>query len=70
MKLSGQISKEVYKKFKNGDSIGDTELAVARFYFSDVADRLSWLGPEFHLAWVEANRVATALSGYYDARNE
>jgi hypothetical protein len=70
MKLAGQIAKEVYGKFRHGDIIGDTELAIAAMYFHDLAEKLSWLGPEFSITWKEANNIAIRLAEFCDARTK
>lgn len=70
MKAPGLIAREVYAKYINGDSIGDTELAIAAMYFDELSDKLTPLGDVFRLPANEAYRIADALGGFLAARQE
>lgn len=61
-------SLEVYNAVLNGDHISDHDLPEATQWFRNTADRLRFLGPNFHLAWKEANRVASFLEEIYHRR--
>jgi hypothetical protein len=65
---NGQIAKDVYRRYKLGDTINDDELLIAQEYFSDVGSKLTALGDVFWLAGVEAWRVAMGLRDYAKAR--
>jgi hypothetical protein len=69
MKSTGKIAKEVYEKYRKGDPIGNTELAIAAAYFQDLSDKLMPLGDVFRLAAREALEVYANLECFLSARN-
>jgi hypothetical protein len=58
----------IYEKYVNGEPLTDKELEIGAAFFRDLAHMNSQAGPVFKLAASEANRVATALEGFIDAR--
>ena len=60
--------KEIYDAVLNGDHISDHNLLEAARWFRDTADRLRLLGPNFHLTWKEAHRVASYLEEAHHSR--
>ena len=64
-----QRAHEVYEKFTEGDDLSDQDVAFGRTFYKELADKLIKCGPVFHLAWLEANKVAQRFDGFYEARH-
>jgi hypothetical protein len=64
----GYIARDVHRRLRNGDKIGDNELMIAIPYFEQTRDMLYPLGEMFNLQAQEANRVAYTLRGFAVAR--
>jgi hypothetical protein len=62
--------RHIYVKVQKGDPLTDEEVDEGVKFFEDLDRRLIQLGPEFHLAWNEAARVARTLRSYQKARRE
>lgn len=58
----------IYEKLRKGDELSDIELRVGIQHFQQLADLAIEAGPVFHLAFVEAQRVASRLREFRDAR--
>lgn len=62
------MSRVIYEKLLNGDSLSDEELEEGIDTFRTLAAKLSSVGPVFALAANEANRAFLQLYGYWSAR--
>lgn len=62
------LTPEVVRKIEVGDALTDGELLGALVHYDDLAKNLLVLGPKFHLAFCECNRVAESLRGYVSHR--
>ena len=62
------LTPDVVRKIEVGDALTDGELLGALAHYGDLAKNLLVLGPKFHLAFCECNRVAEALRGYANHR--
>lgn len=61
--------KSIYQKFQGGDKLSDQEISIGIDHFKRMANDLGQCGPNFHLAWLEANRVYTRLEEFQTERN-
>ncbi len=62
------MTREVVQKIENGDALTDMELLDAHYFYSDLAEKLSILGPHFHHAWKDCYFRAKELEGYINER--
>lgn len=60
----------IAQKIKQGDALTNAELAEGLSVYTDLADKLKELGPEFHLAWKEVFFTQRLLQGWSDNRND
>lgn len=60
--------RELYRRFRSGDSLSDTDLVIGVKYFKDLADIANYGGSVFHLAFCEANRVYMRMNDYLTER--
>lgn len=58
----------VYEKFNKGKPLTDSEVRFGRIYYYELERKLIECGPVFHLAWIEAARVARAFDDFFKAR--
>lgn len=60
--------RDIYSSFIHGDSLTNEQVEVGKEFFKDLADKLLLCGPEFRLAFKEANTVAMRLEEFSNAR--
>jgi|OM-RGC.v1.033515727 hypothetical protein len=62
--LPQDMTQDMIEKIAVGDGLTDAELAVALEFYTDLQQKLRLLGPTFHLAWVEVNRIQRDLERF------
>lgn len=62
------LAANAYKKYRNGGSLTNSECVEGTKHFQQMAAMLIKSGPEFHIAFIEANRVAMRLEEFAQAR--
>lgn len=67
-----QISQVILEKVRLGNALSDDELIEAHKFFSDLAESLSYLGPEWSLAFKAARPEKDSLERFlvYRARKD
>jgi len=63
------MTADLIEKIRVGDHLTDEELDEAIAFYGQLESGLRLLGPTFHLAWVEVQRVYHALRGYRHHRD-
>jgi hypothetical protein len=63
------MTPELIEKLRVGDHITDEELNTALAFYGQMGSGLRLLGPTFHLAWAEVQRVLYQLQSYRDHRD-
>lgn len=63
-------TRDLYKKYCNGDSLTDEEVRVGEVFFRELADKLFDAGPAFEIMAKEASRVNQSFFSYRRAREE
>ena len=58
------MTADVIEKILVGDPLTDEELDEAIAFYGQLESSLRLLGPTYHLAWIEVQRVYHALRGY------
>ena len=64
------VPETIYNKFRDGDSLTDTDLEIGIKHFSEMGELLIKSGPVFRLAAQEALRTAGRLSDFQRARKQ
>ncbi|MGD9728152.1 MAG: hypothetical protein AB7L09_00180 [Nitrospira sp.] len=62
--------KEIEQALLKGDNVTTQELKKARAHFSNLRFALLELGPHWHFAFVEANRLEMMTASYLRAREQ
>lgn len=62
------LQQATYEKFLNGDPISNYEIDQAVDFHNELANNLSKMGPMFHLAFKESNRVFLVMVEFQQAR--
>lgn len=60
--------KELDAALRRGDSFSDEELKRAHKHYGEIRELLGDLGPRWHFAWGEANRLWSMTGDYLRAR--
>lgn len=63
-----KVSSELIEKFNQGDPISDDELNALIIFYTDLEQKLSLFGKEYHLVWKDVYMDLIRLNGYKDAR--
>jgi hypothetical protein len=64
MTSNGNMTPEIVEKVRVGDGLSDAELNTALAFYGQMESGLRLLGPRFHLAWAEVQRVHDMLRSY------
>ena len=59
-----EINKEILRKIEHAEELTDDELNEAILFFQELEDSMLSLGPRFHLAFCEINRVLQSLKSF------
>jgi hypothetical protein len=62
--------KEIYAKFRNGDSLTDAEVKDGAEFFNKLSYDLDLCGEAFRLSANEARRVGYGLEQFHKERNK
>jgi hypothetical protein len=65
----GNMTPEIVEKVRVGDGLSDAELNTALSFYGQLEAGLRLLGPRFHLAWAEVQRVLHMLESYKHNRD-
>jgi hypothetical protein len=63
------MTADVIEKIRVGDHLTDEELDEAIAFYGQMESGLRLLGPTFHLAWAEVQRVLYQLQSYRHNRD-
>ena len=69
MTPNGNMTPEIVEKVRVGDGLSDAELNTALSFYGQLESGLRLLGPTFHLAWAEVQRVLHMLESYKHNRD-
>jgi hypothetical protein len=63
------MDKKIIEKIKCGDGLTERELDTALCFYRDLKEKLTLLGPEFHLATVAVIHTLVALESFHWSRH-
>lgn len=63
------MTADIVEKIRVGDPLTDEELDEAIAFYGQLESGLRLLGPTYHLAWIEVQRVLYQLQSYRHNRD-